>query len=151
MSVETDSMHMLFVLHVQIHTSDWVHGWNPFYTSLCLRRWGASTLITYWYCVCAHALACLYVCLDNPLRVRVLVWENTDKLMGLFKLCVLALSGRPLLWRRRSGGLTRRPRYICLLELGMQAWWITSLGVLWDSHDTSQDRPTRLMGELVMR
>lgn len=37
--------------------------------------------------------------------------------MGLLGLCVLALSVRPLPWRRRSGGLARRPRYVCVLEL----------------------------------
>lgn len=76
----------------------------------------------HWICLCICITMCVHV------HVHVRVWENTDRLMGLLRLCVLAPSGGPLPRRRRSGGLARRPRYICMFEFGTPAWWITALG-----------------------
>lgn len=64
----------------------------------------------------------MHVCITPPtvrMYVCVRVWGNPDRPVGLLKLGVLTLSGRPLLWRPRSGSLTRRPRYMCVFELGM--------------------------------
>ena len=140
-SAETDSvactyMHMLSPFHMQTHTTVIERAVLSALRALPLSQ-KVKALITYWDCVCVCVCVCVCTCISmlvcvcfcNPAHVCVCVFLRKHRLlMGQLRLCVLALSGRPLLWRRRSGGPARGPRYICVFELGMQAWWMTSLG-----------------------
>lgn len=78
------------------------------YSSYHILRLSVFTYISMLACVCLCSCVHIRVCVCVP------IWENTDQPGGLLRLCVLALSGRLLRWRRRSGGLGKRPRRIRL-------------------------------------
>lgn len=106
---------MLSVFCIQTHSGDWVHSWNSFCTQKV--SYGSYHMLI----LCERAPINTHVCITPPCVCACLrkPRQTRGTAQAVWAVCVLTLSGRPLLWRPRSGGLTRRPRCMCVFELGM--------------------------------